>query len=50
MREGRIAAVLVGADRIAANDTANKIGTYSVAVLTTRPHRILLCARAHHHL
>jgi methylthioribose-1-phosphate isomerase len=34
MREGRIAAVVVGADRIAANgDTANKIGTYSVAVL-----------------
>lgn len=34
MREGRIQAVIVGADRIAANgDTANKIGTYSVAVL-----------------
>ena len=34
MREGRIAAIVVGADRIAANgDTANKIGTYSVAVL-----------------
>jgi len=34
MREGRIDLVLVGADRIAANgDTANKIGTYSVAVL-----------------
>ena len=34
MREGKIAAVVVGADRIAANgDTANKIGTYSVAVL-----------------
>jgi len=34
MREGRIQAVVVGADRIAANgDTANKIGTYSVAVL-----------------
>jgi methylthioribose-1-phosphate isomerase len=34
MKEGRISAVLVGADRIAANgDTANKIGTYSVAVL-----------------
>jgi len=31
---GRIAACIVGADRIAANgDTANKIGTYSVAVL-----------------
>ncbi|MCR4411820.1 MAG: S-methyl-5-thioribose-1-phosphate isomerase [Thermoguttaceae bacterium] len=34
MREGRVQAVLVGADRIAANgDTANKIGTYSLAVL-----------------
>lgn len=31
---GRIAAVIVGADRItAAGDTANKIGTYSLAVL-----------------
>ncbi|MDZ7632508.1 MAG: S-methyl-5-thioribose-1-phosphate isomerase [Gemmatimonadaceae bacterium] len=38
MRSGRIDAVLVGADRIAANgDVANKIGTYGVAVL------------AHHH-
>jgi len=34
MREGKVQAVVVGADRIAANgDTANKIGTYSVAVL-----------------
>src|SRR5882757_4616408 len=34
MRQGRIQAVIVGADRIAANgDTANKIGTYTVAVL-----------------
>jgi methylthioribose-1-phosphate isomerase len=34
MQKGRIVAVIVGADRIAANgDTANKIGTYSVAVL-----------------
>ncbi len=33
MREGRVQAVIVGADRIAANgDAANKIGTYSVAV------------------
>jgi len=33
MREGRIQLAIVGADRIAANgDTANKIGTYSVAV------------------
>ncbi len=34
MRRGEIGAVVVGADRIAANgDTANKIGTYSLAVL-----------------
>jgi len=34
MRQGRIHLCLVGADRIAANgDVANKIGTYSVAVL-----------------
>lgn len=34
MREGRIQAVIVGADRIAANgDVANKIGTYGVALL-----------------
>lgn len=40
MRRGRIQAVVVGADRIAANgDTANKIGTYSVAVLA-RAHEI----------
>ncbi len=38
MQQGFIDVVVVGADRIAANgDTANKIGTYSVA----------LCARAH---
>jgi methylthioribose-1-phosphate isomerase len=34
MRAGQVDLVVVGADRIAANgDTANKIGTYSVAVL-----------------
>lgn len=34
MKQGRIDCVIVGADRIAANgDVANKIGTYSVAVL-----------------
>lgn len=38
MRQGKIDGVFVGADRIARNgDTANKIGTYMVA----------LCARAH---
>jgi methylthioribose-1-phosphate isomerase len=40
MRQGKIQAVIVGADRIAANgDTANKIGTYSVAVLA-KEHNI----------
>ncbi len=40
MKEKRIDLVIVGADRIAANgDTANKIGTYSVAVLAAW-HRI----------
>jgi methylthioribose-1-phosphate isomerase len=34
MRQGKIHLCVVGADRIAANgDVANKIGTYSVAVL-----------------
>ena len=34
MKEGRVQAVIVGADRIAANgDTANKIGTFGVALL-----------------
>ncbi len=37
MQLGKINAVVVGADRIAANgDTANKIGTYSVAVLAQK--------------
>lgn len=40
MREGKIQLVIVGADRIAANgDTANKIGTYGVALLA-RAHNI----------
>jgi methylthioribose-1-phosphate isomerase len=34
MKQGKIRAVVVGADRIAANgDVANKVGTYTVAVL-----------------
>lgn len=34
MKQGKIGAVVVGADRIAANgDVANKVGTYTVAVL-----------------
>lgn len=37
MKQGKVDAVVVGADRIAANgDAANKIGTYMVAVLAKR--------------
>src|SRR5438067_2961250 len=40
MQQGGVDLVVVGADRIAANgDTANKIGTYTVAVLA-REHRV----------
>ena len=40
MQRGRVDVIVVGADRIAANgDTANKIGTYTLAVLAER-HRI----------
>ena len=40
MRQGKIDAVFVGADRIAANgDVANKIGTYSVA-LVAKAHNV----------
>jgi methylthioribose-1-phosphate isomerase len=39
LRQGKVSAVLVGADRIAANgDTANKIGTYPLAVVAERHH------------
>jgi methylthioribose-1-phosphate isomerase len=39
MRQGLVDAVMVGADRIALNgDTANKIGTYSLAVLASFHH------------
>ncbi len=39
MKQGLIHAVVVGADRIAANgDTANKIGTYSVAIAAQAHH------------
>lgn len=40
MKEGKIDCVVVGADRIASNgDVANKIGTYSVAVLA-KEHKL----------
>jgi methylthioribose-1-phosphate isomerase len=46
MATGQVDAVLVGADRVAANgDTANKVGTYALAVLAAR-HGVpfLVCA------
>ena len=46
MKEGRVQMVITGADRIAANgDSANKIGTYGVAVLA-RHHGIPFCIAA----
>ncbi len=40
MKQGKIKAVITGADRIAANgDTANKIGTYSLSILA-REHGV----------
>ena len=40
MKQGKISAVITGADRIAANgDTANKIGTYSLSILA-REHSV----------
>jgi methylthioribose-1-phosphate isomerase len=46
MAGGEVDVILVGADRVAANgDTANKLGTYTLAVLAAR-HRIpfIVCA------
>jgi methylthioribose-1-phosphate isomerase len=46
MKEGRVQMVITGADRIAANgDSANKIGTYGVAVLA-KYHGIPFCIAA----
>ena len=46
MGRGEIDLVIVGADRIAANgDAANKIGTYTLAVLARR-HRLPFCVAA----
>ncbi|KAL8189088.1 hypothetical protein R6Q57_029349 [Mikania cordata] len=46
MKTGRVHAVVVGADRVAANgDTANKIGTYSVA-LSAKHHSVLFYVAA----
>jgi methylthioribose-1-phosphate isomerase len=39
MRQGKVDCVIVGADRIAANgDTANKIGTYGLAIVAKHHH------------
>jgi methylthioribose-1-phosphate isomerase len=39
LKQGNVGAVVTGADRIAANgDTANKIGTYQIAVLAREHH------------
>jgi len=46
MRQGKVGAVLVGADRITANgDVINKIGTYGLAILA-RHHNIPMIAAA----
>jgi methylthioribose-1-phosphate isomerase len=46
MKDGKINAVIVGADRIAANgDIANKIGTYTLSVLA-KEHNIPFYAAA----
>jgi methylthioribose-1-phosphate isomerase len=46
MRQGKISAVFIGADRIAANgDIANKIGTYTLSVLA-KEHNIPFYAAA----
>ncbi len=51
MREGRVQAVVTGADRIASNgDTANKIGTYGVAVLAAAHDIPFYIAAPQHHL
>ena len=50
MAKGEVDAVIVGADRIAANgDAANKIGTYGVAVLARHHGVPFLRGRAHLH-
>ena len=47
MKQGKIGAIVVGADRIAANgDVANKIGTYTVASSRQRTRHPVLCGRA----
>ena len=47
MAAGEVDCVVTGADRIAANgDTANKIGTYSLAVLARAPRHPALRRRA----
>ena len=50
MASGDVDLVIVGADRIAANgDVANKIGTYTLAVLAAAPRHPVLRRRADLH-
>ena len=50
MRQGRIGCVITGADRIASNgDTANKVGTYMLAVLAHEKRNSVLCGGPHQH-
>ena len=49
MQAGEVDGVMVGADRITANgDTANKIGTYSLAAVPVSSNPIL-CSCTHVH-
>ena len=51
MKEGKVQMVVVGADRIASNgDTANKIGTYGVALLAKAHAHSVLRRRAVEHV
>ena len=46
MAAGKVTAVVAGCDRVANNgDTANKIGTYSLAVLAKHHGYILSCSQ-----
>ena len=47
MQKGKVDAVVVGCDRVAANgDVANKIGTYGIAVLAKKAWDSILCGGA----
>ena len=51
MAEGKVDAVIVGADRIAANgDTANKVGTLGLAITVISKFRFMWLPQKHHRL